>query len=61
MDGKVCGNCKWHYAHSEAVERVGWKNCLALPFPDCTVFYSTPTAACSFPKKFSSNQTEKTS
>ena len=54
MEGKVCGSCKWHYAHLEAAERIGWKNCMALPYPGCTEVYTRPTAACSFPDRFES-------
>jgi hypothetical protein len=49
---RSCGGCRWHFAHEEAVERVGWKNCLGLPYPDCTEFYSKPEARCSFPVLF---------
>jgi hypothetical protein len=49
---KHCSECRWHFAHAQAIEQAGWKNCLALPYPACTVFYTTPAAVCSFPELF---------
>jgi hypothetical protein len=49
---QICGNCRWHFAHDEAVEQAGWKNCCALPYPECIDFYTRPTATCNFPLLF---------
>jgi hypothetical protein len=48
----TCGECRWHYAHEEAAHRIGWKNCMAIEYPMCIDFYSTPGAKCIFPLKF---------
>jgi hypothetical protein len=48
---KVCGNCRWHFDAFGAM-RDEAKNCLALPYPDCTVVWSLPGARCTIPAKF---------
>jgi hypothetical protein len=49
---KICGNCRWHFdAFGEMGDEA--KNCLALPYPDCTLVWSLPTAACVIPEGFS--------
>lgn len=49
---KHCSECRWHYTYHEANERTEFKNCFALPYPDCIEFHSMPTAECSFPELF---------
>lgn len=48
----TCGECQWHHALTEAAARIGWHNCLALPYPECIEFFSMPAASCSFPLQF---------
>jgi hypothetical protein len=48
----TCGECRWHYAMDAAIERTGWKNCMALPYPQCIEFFSKPEAVCSFHELF---------
>jgi hypothetical protein len=48
----TCAQCRWHYALIESFEHVGMKNCLALPYPMCTEFFSAPAAQCTFPHLF---------
>jgi hypothetical protein len=48
---KVCGNCRWHFDAFGSMQDEGG-NCLALPYPDCTVVFSMPTAKCNVPHLF---------
>jgi len=50
---KRCGQCKWHHDLSGDTEHKNVKNCLALPYPACTVTFSTPDAICNYPHLFS--------
>lgn len=49
---KRCGNCKWHHDLSGDTEAKDVKNCLALPYPACTVTFSTSSAICNYPHLF---------
>lgn len=49
---KRCSKCKWHHDLSGATESKDVKNCLALPYPACTVTFSTGDAVCNYPHLF---------
>lgn len=49
---KRCGRCVWHFDLSGATEKKDVKNCLALPYPACTVTFSTVDAICNYPHLF---------
>jgi hypothetical protein len=48
----ICGNCRYHFPLEAALDPLGFRNCMALPYPQCLEFFSVPGAACTFPLLF---------
>jgi hypothetical protein len=46
-----CSECRWHFNLDETYERTEWKNCLALPYPQC-LSYTHVNAECPIPNLF---------
>jgi hypothetical protein len=53
-----CRECRWWFPLQPAHDRVGWKNCLALPYPTCMETFMHEDAKCVVPEKFMEKEHE---
>lgn len=45
-----CYECRYHHALDAVHEHSNWKNCMALPYPDCIAILTADNAECFVPE-----------